>query len=71
MIKDETTLTFTMRERYIIAQALILGIKELEKVPGAMKEVSNIMDMEYLLEHQFADMASPARLSINLTNEVK
>ena len=65
MIKDETTLTLTMRERYILAQALILGINELEKVPVAMKEVSNIMDMEYLLEHQFADMATPARFSVN------
>ena len=67
MIKDSTTITLTMRERYIIAQALILGINELEKVPGALKELSNIMDMEYLLENQFSEMATPARFSINNT----
>lgn len=37
-----------MRDQYIIAQALVLGIQELDKVPGVMKEVSNILDMKYL-----------------------
>lgn len=66
-----TTMTLSMREQYIVAQALILGINELEKVPSPYKELSNIMDMEYLLENQFSDMAVPARFSVNQANGVK
>lgn len=41
------------RGHFILAQALVIAIKELNKVPGAMKEVSNISDMQYLLDNYF------------------
>ena len=41
------------RGHYILAQALVIAIKELDKVDGAMKEVSNISDMQYLLDNYF------------------
>ena len=41
------------RGHYIQAQALVLAIKELDKVDGAMKEVSNMQDMQYLLDNYF------------------
>ena len=46
-----------MRERYIITQALVVAIKELEKVPAPYTEISNIADMEYLLQTSFAEFA--------------
>ena len=46
-----------MRERYIIPQALVVAIKELEKVPAPYTEISNIADMEYLLQTSFAEFA--------------
>ena len=52
--------TFSMRDQYIMAQALTVAIRELDKVPGAMKEVSNILDMRYLLESQFSNFAGIA-----------
>jgi len=41
------------RGHYILAQALVIAIKELDKVEGAMKEVSNMEDMQYLLDNYF------------------
>ena len=41
------------RGHYILAQALVLAIKELDKVDGAMKELSNMQDMQYLLDNYF------------------
>ena len=41
------------RGHFILAQALVIAIKELDKVDGAMKEVSNISDMQFLLDHYF------------------
>ena len=41
------------RGHFILAQALVIAIKELDKVPGAMKEVSNISDMQFLLDNYF------------------
>ena len=41
------------RGHYILAQALVIAIKELDKVDGAMKEVSNMQDMQYLLDNYF------------------
>ena len=41
------------RGHYILAQALVIAIKELSKVEGAMQEVSNISDMQYLLDNYF------------------
>ena len=46
-----------MRERYIITQALVVAIKELEKVPAPHTEISNIADMKYLLQTSFAEFA--------------
>ena len=41
------------RGHYILAQALVVAIRELDKVPGAMKEISNISDMQFLLDNYF------------------
>ena len=41
------------RGHFILAQALVVAIKELDKVPGAMKEASNISDMQFLLDNYF------------------
>ncbi len=38
------------RGQFIIAQALYLGVKKLQEVEGVHREVSNIMDMQYLLD---------------------
>jgi hypothetical protein len=62
--------SFSMRDQYIIAQALVLGIQELDKVPGVMKEVSNILDMKYLLENQFGDFAVVAQLTTGEANKI-
>ena len=61
---------FSMRDQYIIAQALVLGIQELDKVPGVMKEVSNILDMKYLLENQFGNFAVVAQLTTSEANKI-
>ena len=40
----------SMREKYILAQALTIAIKELESVePPVMRELSNIADMRDML----------------------
>jgi len=62
--------SFSMRDQYIIAQALVLGIQELDKVPGVMKEVSNILDMKYLLENQFGNFALVAQLTTGEANKI-
>ena len=38
------------RGQFIIAQALYLGVKKLQEVEGVHREVSNIIDMQYLLD---------------------
>ncbi len=38
------------RGQFIIAQALYLGVKKLQEVEGVHREVSNILDMQYLLD---------------------
>ena len=58
MSKEQKVLTArklfaSMRGQYIIGQALYVAIKELDKVPGAMKEVSNIEDMKLLMQTLF------------------
>jgi hypothetical protein len=45
------------RGRYILAQALTLGIEKLSEVDERRREVSNIADMEYILESLFKDYA--------------
>ena len=41
------------RGHFILAQALVIAIKELDKVEGVMKEESNISDMQYMLDNYF------------------
>lgn len=49
-----TTFRLSVREQYIIAQALHVAIKEMEAVePAVMREVSNIADMKRLQETVF------------------
>ena len=59
-----------MRDQLIIAQALVLGIQELEKVPAPFTEVSNILDMKYLLNESFAEMAHVAKMMVNETQRI-
>jgi len=54
-----------MRERYIITQALVVAIKELEKVPAPFTEISNIADMKHLLETIFAEFAGVLEHLVN------
>jgi hypothetical protein len=42
-----------IRGQFIISQALCLAIEKLKEVDGAMREVSNISDMEYLRDNLF------------------
>ena len=52
MYIDKTTelTSFSLRERYIITQGLVLGIEKLAEVEGAMREWSNMHDMGDLLK---------------------
>jgi len=43
----------SLRGQYIIGQALSVAIKTMKKVPHPHTEVSNIEDMEFLLEHLY------------------
>jgi len=43
----------SMRGRLMMARALHYGIKELSKVEGVHKEVSDIADMQYLKNELF------------------
>ena len=45
-----------MRGRLILAQALNHGIEQMSKVKKPHREVSNIEDMKYLLEHVALDI---------------
>lgn len=54
-----------MRERFIITQALVIAIKELKKVPAPFTEISNIADMEYLLQTSFAEFAGVVEVKLN------
>ena len=69
-MNQTTQHTFSMRDQLIIAQALVLGIQELEKVPAPFTEVSNILDMKYLLNESFAEMAHVAKMMVNETQKI-
>jgi hypothetical protein len=45
------------RGRYIMAQALYLGIKALYLTPEPYTEISNAMDMQYLLDTLYHGMS--------------
>ena len=48
--EKEMNIEGSMREKYILAQALTIAIKELESVePPVMRELSNIADMRDIL----------------------
>lgn len=70
MMNQTTTHTFGMRDQFIIAQALVLGIQELKKVPAPFTELSNILDMEWLLENEFKNMALPAQLTVGEADRI-
>ena len=48
--KDAMEFSDSPRGKYIIAQALYFGIKALYQVPEPYREVSNAMDMKYMLD---------------------
>ena len=52
----------SVRGRLILDQALSLAIRELDKVEGAMKQISNIADMEYLSDSFCGDMKGVSNL---------
>lgn len=43
-------IVLSLRERYLITQALVLGIEKLAEVKGSMRENSNMQDMGELLK---------------------
>ena len=43
----------SLRGKYIMSQALCIAVKEMSKVKHPHKEMSNIADMEYLIEYLF------------------
>ena len=43
----------SIRGQYILSQALCLAIEKLKEVPENRREVSNISDMELLLDNLF------------------
>ena len=57
-------LELNLREEYVIAQALALGIRELNKVSDPYKEQSNIADMDHLLHDQFGRLSNLALASL-------
>jgi len=65
------THNFDMRERYIITQALVVAVKELEKVPAPYTERSNIADMKHLLQTSFAEFAQVVEHVQNFEEKVK
>ena len=48
-----THLARSLRGQYIIGQALAVAIETMSKVPKPHTEVSNIEDMQFLLEHLY------------------
>lgn len=66
--KQEEAVKFLhcMRGQYIISQALYTAIKAMEKKPKIHREVSNISDMQFLLDNLF-----PIYKSIAAAEEIK
>ena len=50
MVKETQEFADSPRGKFIQAQALYYGIKKLSEVEGVLREVSNISDMQYLLD---------------------
>jgi len=51
--EDALGFLMSMRGRLMMARALHYGIKELSKVEGVHREVSDIADMQYLKDELF------------------
>jgi hypothetical protein len=51
--EDAVGFLLSMRGRLMMARALHYGIKELSKVEGVHREVSDIADMQYLKDELF------------------
>jgi len=66
-------LFMSIRGRYIISQALHYAIKELKKVKPPFREVSNIEDMEMLMETYFSifDAVKKAEEEFKIKTELK
>jgi hypothetical protein len=47
------TIANSLRGQLLISQALCIAVKVLRKQPKHLREVSNIADMEMLIEHVF------------------
>ena len=50
MVKETQEFADSPRGKFIQAQALYYGIKKLCEVEGVLREVSNICDMQHLLD---------------------
>jgi len=65
--KDALEFRNSPRGQFIMAQALYLGVKALYSYPEPMREVSNAMDMEYLLDtlhHGMGDLFDQVQPSL-------
>lgn len=51
--KDALNFMCSLRGQYILAQALYVAAETLKKVPAPHTELSNIADMEYLMDHLY------------------
>jgi len=56
--------TMDMRERLMIAQALVVAMGTLKEVPLPYQEVSNITDMESVLNFYFGDLWGVAEMMV-------
>ena len=65
---DAVRFLSSMRGRLIMARALHYGIKELSKVEGVHREVSDIADMQYLKDELFnfpVEILEPSTLEVS------
>ena len=56
--------TMDVRERLMIAQALVVAMGTLKEVPLPYQEVSNITDMESVLDFYFGDLWGVAEMMV-------
>ena len=68
LIEETGEFLASPRGRYIVAKALFFGVKELTKVEGADKEVSDISDMLFLANTIFR---FPIELEYQVDGEVE
>jgi len=66
--KDAVRFLSSTRGRLMMARALHYGIKELSKVEGVHREVSDIADMQYLKDELFnfpVEILEPSTLKVS------